>query len=490
MNRKSAFEVSISTVIGSSSMLGHTLEDRSSIRDSQNAELLSRIQAATTVPLTDVAHERCFCVSPLDILVTKENGRKQFHVIELNGTGIGGLTNLTEDAIAAVLDDLSEMAWHHTAEHPLILVAVSGKEDFDKPRLNRLVYEKMLYCEALRKGFLQSGFPAVITTNLDQVNQHPELLDTPQPTIVLGYIGELLDALKLGRDGKLFLKERQVTGAVNDRFCLNVVDRFGHRVNMAEFEPMNRCFLAGADKGVSYDLMNEYQNRVKNPTGPEVIDFEHAYDREQLIEIVLNWVRDGKRAVIKPRGTGVGHGIEFFLDADEEEGEIIRKIDDSIKTTTHYYRMPGGSFPYTVCQFMDTAIIDQPTSPMAGRKYELRVVVYRDGGNLKAFPSIVKVAPKVFDPNEQDRNALINNITNSGTTTKQPGLEHMLPLCNEETLEVLGMSEEELTQLSGLCTGYVEHVVKTTCAQPERFELAPKKVPMFGEVPVAVKAQL
>lgn len=473
----SPFEISIDTVIGTAQMLGHDLEDRARIRSMQDPELLKAIQAASTVTLKNAAYERSFCVAPLDILVTHEQSpgagrRKQFHIIELNGTGIGGLTNLCEGTVRSILDSLVDMAWHHPAKNPLILVAVSGKEDKNSPRLNRLIYEKMLYVDALRQGFQEAGFQNVVTTNLDTVLANPATLEQAHPTIVLGYIGELLDALTFDRQGRLLLGKRYVTGAVNDRFCLNVLDRFGHCVDMDHFEPMNRCFLAGGDKGVMYELLNAFQEQHHHPVAPQVTEFERVHDRESLIHTVSRWVRDGISVVIKPHGTGVGHGIEFFLNPEESDADMIRKIDDSIETTAHYYRMPGGAFPYTVCRYLNTAVVEKSISPYCGHKYELRVVVYRDRGVLRAFPAIVKVAPAVYQPGQVDKQSLINNITHSGTVTRQSGVEHMLPLCHHETLEMLDLTVEELTGLCQMATQFVHYVLQETCLHPERYFLA------------------
>jgi hypothetical protein len=49
-------------------------------------------------------------VAPLDILVVGDGDGKRFQVIETNGTGIGGLTNLPCFAIETVLAELTEIA--------------------------------------------------------------------------------------------------------------------------------------------------------------------------------------------------------------------------------------------------------------------------------------------------------------------------------------------------------------------------------------------
>src|SRR4051812_41517212 len=97
------FQVSLEKLIGCAPLLGHRLEDRCRIRDAQDWSLVQRMQARTSTPLRDASQQDLFCVAPLDVLVTEQAGRKQFHVIEINGTGIGGLTNLPAAAVGCVL---------------------------------------------------------------------------------------------------------------------------------------------------------------------------------------------------------------------------------------------------------------------------------------------------------------------------------------------------------------------------------------------------
>src|SRR5687768_3292900 len=120
------FQLSMETLIGAAPLLGHRLEDRSRIRDAQDWDMVHRLQALASRPLRDPAQRRLFCVAPLDVLVTRDGGRKQFHVIEINGTGIGGLTNLTGHAVGSVLECLSEAAAQLPGPAPLVLVASSG----------------------------------------------------------------------------------------------------------------------------------------------------------------------------------------------------------------------------------------------------------------------------------------------------------------------------------------------------------------------------
>src|SRR5262249_53395443 len=150
---------------------------------------------------------------------------------------------------------------------------------------------------------------------------------------------------------------RPVTAGVNDRFCLNVLSRFGHQVDLNRFATLNRCFLAGADKGVAYGLLNEYARAHPDRPFPGHVEFVRVDGRAALITGVGDWLRRGRKVVIKPQGTGLGHGLEFFLDPDESMNDILAKIDHSIRLTEHYYGAVGGAFPYTLCEFVDACTI-------------------------------------------------------------------------------------------------------------------------------------
>jgi len=466
----SPLQISMDTLIGAAPLLGHGLEDRSDIRERQDWGLVQWLQSHSSTPLRDESQKHLFCVAPLDVVVTQSEQGKQFNILEINGTGIGGLTNLSGHAISAVLEDLCDFAGDLSAPDALVLVACSGMESEQAPRLNKLIHEKILYAEALKRGFDYSGRPARVVT-MTQLLQDPATLPQDQPTIVLGYMKQFLGQLETDASGRLLLLGRQVHAAINDRFCLNVVHELGEQLDLEQFTPLNRCFLAGADKGVAYRLLNDFLARGPRACMPRRVRSVHAHDRAELIATVLNWVRAGRRCVIKPQGTGLGDGIEFFLAAGEAEADIVRRIDGSLQRIAEQYRLTGGAFPYTVCEFLDGCMIDQPGHPLHGHKYELRIVVYREGLQLRAFPSIVKISSEAHDPADPSRLSLINNITASAQAQHKAGLEYMLPLANRETLELLGLSLEELLELCEAATSFLRDVLDRVQDEPAVFGL-------------------
>ncbi len=140
--------------------------------------------------------------------------------------------------------------------------------------------------------------------------------------------------------------------------------------------------------------------------------------------------------------------------------------------TEHYYGAVGGAFPYTLCEFVDTCTVPRQGHPLFGHKFEVRVVVHRDGGSLVATPSISKISSQGYDADRFSRLSLINNITTSAEAKKREGTEFMLPLCNPESLDLLGLSVGEMKELCAYCTGFVRHILDQVQQQPERFGLA------------------
>lgn len=457
--------VSVETLCAASPMLGHQLEDRTCIQQAQDLDLFATLSDSTATPLSLAEQRGLFCVAPLDILVSSENGRKSFHLLELNGTGIGGITNMPELAIGSVLSSLRECTQFHGPETGMeadgvYLLAISGKESQDSPRKNRLLHEKLLFVEALREG-LTARFGRCGAANLEQLQAAPVGIPRREPTVVFGYIKDFLKSLNVTRDGRLWLEGRPVIGLLNDRFCQNIVQRFGTQVDLERLQILNRTYEAGSDKGTAYGLLDEFVQNNPVDYLPNRVLHTHAHTRRELIDTVLRWRQLGRQVVIKPMGTGLGHGIEFFLTDKEPREQMIERIDQSLQLTEEFYGITGGALPYTVCEFVDAHRVADPRHPLFRHKYELRVVVYRDGDLLRAVPSIAKIARECDLGGGSPRRALINNITASGDTTKICGTDYMLPLCTHETLQILDLSENDLFNLCTFATGYVGHVVNS-----------------------------
>ena len=130
----------------------------------------------------------------------------------------------------------------------------------------------------------------------------------------------------------------------------------------------------------------------------------------------------------RPQGTGLGHGIGFFLDPDEAIDANILKIDHCIKETEAYYGAVVGASPSTPCEFADTCTLPRAGHPPFGYKYEARVVFYGDRMSLKAVPGITKISRQDYDADKLGWLGLVNNVAASAETKKRARTDFMLPL--------------------------------------------------------------
>lgn len=487
--RGSWLSVSVPTLVGCSELLGHSLDDRATIQAQQDAALVAAMQKGSTAQLRDTSQRPLFIIAPLDVLVTREIGahgtrKNQFHICEINGTGIAGITNMAEEVMNKMMTSISELPRQlRSVADPIVMVASSGQESV--PPVSRTMHEKMLYIEALRKGFAAEGRQAAVT-NMSKLEQGLGQMPASGPTLVLGYMKQFRKHLTVDGDGKLMLFGRQVHAAINDRFVLNIMHQFHHKVDLREFMGFNVCFQAGADKGVAYELYNRFFGRggegQRFGCMARQIHYQRAHDRNALVACIQDWLATKQQpVVIKPQGTGCGHGIEFFF-GDETPEELEEKVDQAISSVAKNYDLECGGLPFTVCEFLDTATVCPEGSrkhKMLGHKFEMRIVVYRDGLELKAFPAIAKVARKAFDPEDpsHDKGALINNVTASSKETQQAGSEFMLPLSSTRTLECLGVSPAELAELCSACTHFIRFVLDQVQDQPALFGLTAEALP-------------
>lgn len=461
------FQLNFETIVAASPMLGHRLECRESIRRQQDLSLLERWQESSTLPLRSAAQQDQFVVAPLDILVSRQGDGVHFHIIELNGTGIGGVSNLPAVVVSQIAASLRRVAQRCWAAEGVLLLPVSGKECQQSPRLNKLMHEKLIFAEAMQAGLAAGGGQADIVT-LSALQDGSQRYRAGAATVVMGYIKDLMNACTVDATGQVQLLGRRVVGAVNDRFCLNLFSLWGDQIDRSQFAAINGTYIAGGDKGVAYSLLDEYLVHQPHASFPARVNYAHAHRRNELITTVLQWLSIGRRVVIKPHGTGIGHGIEFFLDAGESTGSVIERIDQSLRITEEYYAIRGGAFPYTICEYVESDWIRQAGHRLQSHKYELRVVVYRDGLSLKACPTIAKVACQPYDSQSHCRDSLINNITNASVSRQSDGSEFMLPLCCDRTLQTLGLTVQQMESLCQVATNYVRHTIDEVGHLPER----------------------
>ena len=461
-DRRHGLSIDLRTLIGLAPMLGHRLDDRQAVARRQASVLALRFVQESERPLPAGTRIRDFFVAPLDILPYRREGRLQFQLLELNGTGIGGITNMPGSLVEDILELIAEIGTLCDGAAPLVVVASSGREVAADIKPSRLLHEKLLFVDRIA-GALERQFGDCEILSLDQLTANGGWQDGSRPAVLLGYSRELVEHSDVG-GGVPRLYGRDIAAAVNDRFLYNLQTAHG-ALNSRAFLAANGCYAAGADKAEAYRHVNSFGARNGFDGISDPIRFDVCHDAESLLETVLARLSRGEQLVMKPSGTGHGDGIEFFF-GGEDKDLVASRISRSIGVVGERYGR-GAGYPYTVTEYLDAEVIRRPDHALRGSKFELRVVVYRKGRMLHAIPSIAKVAPEKWDPAHPTRGALINNVSASIRGGKTSGADHVLPLCRRETLQTLGLDENVLLELCRWATAYVAHVLAETSAQLE-----------------------
>jgi hypothetical protein len=456
-NRRGGLAIGLPTLIALAPMLGHRLDDRKVIARRQASDLASRFARASEIPFPAGVELKDSFVAPLDILPFRRAGQRRFELLELNGTGIGGLTNMPIDLVEEILDTIGEIGNACEGLAPLVVVASSGREAVGERKPSHLLHEKLLFVDRIAQA-LEGRLGDVEILALDTLVANGGWRGSSRPTVLLGYTRELVSHTNV-ICGIPRVFGRRVAGIVNDRFLFNLTAAYGP-LDTDAFLPANRCYQSGADKAAAYRHVNSFAARNSFDEVGAAIHFDVCKDAESLIEIVRARLNRGEQIVVKPSGTGHGDGIEFFF-GGEEAKVIQERLGRSLAIVRERYGQ-GAGFPYTVTEYLDAEVIRAPGHALQGCKFELRIVVYRRGSMLRAVPSIAKVAPEVWDASNPTRGSLINNISASVRGGKTGGADHLLPLCLPETLSILDLDEDILTKLCRWGTGYVAHVLRET----------------------------
>lgn len=90
---------------------------------------------------------------------------------------------MTTSATNAMLRSIRDLPAALQQPNALILVASSGQES--EPPVSRTIHEKVLYVEALKKGFEAAG-RACHVSNMTLLERSPQAMPREGPLIVLG----------------------------------------------------------------------------------------------------------------------------------------------------------------------------------------------------------------------------------------------------------------------------------------------------------------
>ena len=350
---------------------------------------------------------------------------------------------------------------------------IIGLDSFDANALQRDSEGKVVIenSEAKEKpGHDKDGIASLNKTLDDLGDWH----NPRQPAIVVGYTAQLAKAITLGDDGTPYLNGRKVNLINNDRLVLNINSlnaSQGRKLDTGKFTSSNISYLPAASKGHAYAFANQYNQRpeiaAQFPQFSREIINEQANSIEEIHEKVLDLLKQGKRVIIKPHGTGHGDGIRAFdIPELNDPAQVLAEIKESLAQVKGTYGDRGG-LPYTISEYLTAARINQPGHPLHGMKYELRIPVYADVTDpdnrmLKAtHGAIIKIdgGSALKEGESGDFSKSFASVSSQVLATGLSADNFMKPLSDPETMKLLGVTEEDILELLKWATGYVAHTL-------------------------------
>ena len=446
--------LSLETLIETATLFSSPLDNRSAIRNRQDEALIREIMASTATPAQSVQQAERFYFGSLDFLVSGEPGAWKFHPIELNGSAVIGISSLPLFILEAVCSELTTMGQSLSAQRkaPLFLIPFSSGGSAKTPL--RALHERILFAQAVKNGFRKSLDLGCIVTTPELVKngfQQPEI-----PTVVLGFIHDVLPHFSVDSSG-LRLLNRRMDGTTHDQLCDIIHRSFSPSPSSCFF--VNDIFQASADKSLLCERYNRWISQEPSPFMGGAMWTRSCDTRDALIQSVCQGLEENRQIVIKPRASALGRGIEFFLGSDSER-EVVSKIDAALSECCNIYSLNDTHFPYSVCGFINGAVINSPKSYLHEHKFEMRVFVFREKSNFYAIPSIVKASALRYDAGRVERNMLLNNVA---VSTLVPGIssqDFILPLANDDTLSLIGLERRHLFEICQFSTGFLEFLTR------------------------------
>lgn len=446
--------VSFSTILELSPILGLNLIEFKNIRDAQDQNMLEEIIEETTIMIENSSKLDDYYFGCLDYLVYEENNKKYYSFLEFNGTTSVLFSTIPLKTLDKMLMGLSECVQNIKDSVPVVMIPISTVPNKHGFIISKFYHERMLIAEYLKRG-LQKYFGRGKIVNLkDLLRQNS--FNPSEPTIVMGHINEFSQIFKC-IDERLCIFEQPISLSIQDRTCHKIFTEYQGKIKEDAFIVVNGIYSFGGNKAQAYYMHNSFieNNYFKGFDKP--ICFEIANTKEELITKVIQKVRDGKQIVIKPCALGSGKGLCFFLN-NESTDEIVEKIESSIKSSEGI-QSNNWIYPYTICDFVDAAVIDNHEHPRKGHKFELRIFVYRENNKLKAVPSLVKIAPRIYNQAELDSLMLLNNVSVSSAQNLGTVDDFTMPLNNNETLKTIKLTVDDLKDISAFSVNLIKYVI-------------------------------
>ncbi|VVC43499.1 Hypothetical protein CINCED_3A010875 [Cinara cedri] len=481
-----------------------------------------------------------FICFPPDVLpyTIKDNTniiKLDYNCSEINGTGFGSMYTLPINQLETILNSYKNAACkikeecQKNGEHPLIVVANSGREsaeringEYLKSANSKVIWEKLSIVNEFAEQIGSLKTPCYVGTidnitksyfmqiDIAQMNFNKKVLNEDEynkeinnayacatismqkyankPMVLLGYSRDIVECCNI-KHGQPYLFGRPINGFVNDRAALNLSKKENKKLDYKKIHIMNVSFEEGGDKfstalarekfhtskefkelstlaqnrGFTYDVcgldkLYHFQNDeelslVSNMNDNDLAAYRMRYFRgvnekdgiNGIIKALDDFKKLGMKPLYKPSGSGQSKGIIGYK-TGESNNSFKQRFCENLKKIEKEFGK-GAGYPFFVMPILKLA------QTKKGEVYDLRFAVYQKincAGNssIHTIPLVLRKTPDIIkDKSGEDNDYYPTNITLSRLKTGRPGTDFMIPLCREDSLKQVNLTQDQIKNL-------------------------------------------
>ena len=415
------------------------------IRERQEPGLINDV-IEETVNILDkhkenIVKDPLFFVGSVDFMVRNENGKKEYYVLETNGGSSRGFSALPEKNWIEAYDGYAESIKYVKENNPVVIIGA--------PLSDLVYYEKILLANHIKDKLKETNKRESLVVFAKDVNR--EVLEKGN-IVIIGSYKEILPKLEV-RGNVVYYENKKASVLIGDGIARRKPDIVEHLIeNDLATIVVNDVFFVTDDKSLTY-LAVRKAKELLDKYSIYTIDFDRAFNVEELKQCIGNMLEDVPELLIKPHGGSGGSGIDIITKKEEIDEKISSSID-------HFYEKFGKNrnpYPYTVCKRVKAT----PIEWQGGKhQYDIRVYVVRINDKVIPVGALMRVALESFTGHYTKKSFVVNLSGYEGVDTDRGfGLsKESLKLFNLERDDFVNIFSAASTLMSFICNNYTELV--------------------------------
>ncbi len=420
--------------------LGLNLISFADLRQSQDDYFVDGIRSDALKKLENkncntLTQENAFYVGSIDFMVGNTHDGKKFFLLETNGGSHRGLSILTtkqqellyQGYYQAIEDALKQK--NQETEKIFILVGL--------PVDDRLIHEKVILIEYLRKRLKKEGFTSKIF-NIDNYdpNHKAEIIflvaNYNQISVYLSYINNWF---KFKEENVHVLIGDGIARRFNDKtFNSDVYNNYRNIKTII----VNPIFKITDDKSLTY-LASFFSQSKLSEFNLKHLMFTKCFSEKQLLQKLLILIKkEQKSFIIKPSGGSGGAGV-LIVSQSQNKKDIKQIIKESQKEFYDKFGDQRNPFPYTIQEFADFCLIN-----WRGGKhtYDLRIYVAQISGIIQPIGGLARISRGSYITGEKKQEFVVNLSGFNGQIEVSRGLGF-----SKTNATLLGLQREDFVDI-------------------------------------------